>query len=488
MAKTPLLEKSGSIRVLGAAFIALLLFLVWVTYAFFDKKFVSSEPVYITTARTGVNLPQNADVKLRGMIVGEVRTIEPHGKGVKLTLAMNPKLIDDVPRDVTAQILPKTLFGEKFVSLIPEKDASSARLQAGDTITQASVPIEVEELLNDAYPLLNAVDPANLSYTLTAVSDALEGRGAQLGDTLVTLNTYLQEINPDVPQLVADLDALGTVADGYAAAMPDLGRLLTNAVVTGDTLVAKQAQLAAFFDEGTRLSNTLTDFTQASGDDIVALADDSRPFLEMLGDYSPTFPCFLGGMRHMIPRLDSAFRDQMLHINAKLISQPTPYAYDPNNPDDPDNEILKGTEQDFDNASKGAPAKNGKDVRPDNAAAPTCLDLNEIAKAAAQGDQATIDKYSSERNPFTVPPAVYKLVNVKTSHKKFGAESDFQRVAPQSVTSAVQPSVSGAFTGAADLALRTVLGASSGVDAADVPDLASLLLGPVVQGTGVSVE
>ncbi len=37
MARTPLLERSGSIRVLGAAFVALMLFLVWVTYAFFDK-------------------------------------------------------------------------------------------------------------------------------------------------------------------------------------------------------------------------------------------------------------------------------------------------------------------------------------------------------------------------------------------------------------------------------------------------------------------
>jgi len=484
MARTPFLEKKWSVRTLGAAFIALMLFLVWVTYAFFDKKFVSSEPVFITTQSTGVNLPQNADVKLRGMIVGEVRKIEPNGDGVKLTLAMNPDLLKEVPRDVTAQILPKTLFGEKFVSLIPEKDASAAKLRPGDTITQASVPIEVEELLNDAYPLLTAVDPANLSYTLTAVSDALSGRGTELGETLVSLNSYLKELNPDVPQLVTDLDTLGTVADGYADAMPDLGRLLTNAVTTGNTVVEKKSELAAFFDEGSRLADTLTDFTAANADNLKTLSSQSRPFLEMLGDYSPTFPCFLGGLKELIPRLDSAFRDQMLHINLKVVAQPTAYKED---------EILKGTQADFDAASTGTPAKNGKDVRPDNAALPTCLDLDQITPAAkaanealAKGDQAEFKKQqaklenlSSQSHPFAVPAAVYKLVNIKSDHNKYG---DGFRVAPASATNG------SFFSPAGTEALRTLLGAAVGTAPDQVPDLATLLLAPAIQGAGVSVE
>ena len=61
------------------------------------------DAVTLKTDTTGVNLPQNADVKLRGMIVGEVRKVEPDGDGVKLLLAMNPKLIKDVPEDVTAR-------------------------------------------------------------------------------------------------------------------------------------------------------------------------------------------------------------------------------------------------------------------------------------------------------------------------------------------------------------------------------------------------
>ena len=202
---------------------------------FFTKAFVDYDAVTLKTDTTGVNLPQNADIKLRGVIVGEVRKVEPDGSNVKLLLAMNPKLIKDVPKEVTAQLIPKTLFGEKYVSLIPPTDPSGQHLKAGDTITKADVPIEVETLLNDLYPLLDAVDPANLSYTLSAVSSALEGRGTQLGDTLVQANSLLQKTNPDVPELVDDLIKLGTVADGYADAMPALGDLLRNTVTTSNT-------------------------------------------------------------------------------------------------------------------------------------------------------------------------------------------------------------------------------------------------------------
>lgn len=496
MARTPFLEKPGSIRVLGAAFVALLLFLVWVTYAFFDKKFVSSEPVYITTTNTGVNLPQNADVKLRGMIVGEVRKIEPHGDGVKMTLAMKPDLLSAVPRDVSAKILPKTLFGEKYVSLIPNADASAAKMQPGDTVTQASVPIEVEELLNDAYPLLTAIDPANLSYTLTAVSDALTGRGEELGQTLVSMNSYLKELGPEVPQLVDDLKLLGTVSDGYAAAMPDLGRLLSNTVKTGNTIVEKRSELAAFFDAGTDLSNTLTDFTKANGQNLIDINRDSRPLLDVIDDYSPTFKCFLPAMEQLVPRLDSAFRDQMLNIDVKILPPTTAYGAD---------EPLAGTKADFDAASTGTPAKNGHDIRADNAALPTCLDLDQITSAAKAGNEALkagdmatfkveqkkiealVGKPAKTLDPnsqFTIPAAVYQLVNVKNSHGKFGKDADYQqpRVTPQS------GGVGGFFSDATNAAMKAVAAAAIGVGADEVPDLASLMLGPVFQGAEVSAQ
>jgi phospholipid/cholesterol/gamma-HCH transport system substrate-binding protein len=478
MARTPLLERSGSLKMLGAAFVALILFFLWVTFAFFTKAFVDYDTVTLQTDKTGVNLPQNADVKLRGMIVGEVRDVRADGDGVELELGMSPKYIKDVPKGVTAQLVPKTLFGEKYVALIPPAVDTGESLQAGDTITKAQVPIEVETLLNDLYPLLDAVDPANLSYTLSAVSTALDGRGEQLGETLVTLNDYLQKVNPDVPQLVTDLTKLGKVSDVYADAMPDLGNVLRNTVVTGNTIVAKKAQLAAFFDEGTDLADTLTTFTKDNGDNLTTLAKDSRPVLEMVGEYSTTFPCFLGSMATLIPRLDSAYRDGQLHINVEIIKQPTAYAK---------NENLSVSKKDFDAASRDPGAKSSKDITGRNAAAPSCLDLDEINKGAAQEA-----KYSSHKKPFTVPAEVYKLVGVKSSHAKFGSDSDYaeNRTAASGVGlgDLVQPSANGVDSSKERSELNVLLGSTLGMEPSSVPDIGSLMVSPLLRGSAVNLR
>jgi phospholipid/cholesterol/gamma-HCH transport system substrate-binding protein len=477
MARTPVLERSGSLKILGAAFVALMLFFLWLTWAFFNQKFVSSVPVTLVSQSTGVNLPQNADVKLRGVIVGEVRSVEADGNGVKLTLAMNPKLIKDVPAGVTAELVPKTLFGEKYVSLIPPATPGGESLKAGDVIQKADVPIEVETLLDNLYPLLDAVDPANLSYTLSAVSTALEGRGEKLGTTLVTLNSYLQKTNPDVPQLIDDVNKLGTVSDNYAKAIPDLGRLLQNTVVTGNTIVAKKSQLAAFFDEGTALSNTLTDFTKANGQNFKELAIDGRPVLDTIAEYSPTFPCFLTAMTDLIPRLDSAFRGGELHINVLLIPQPTHYNA---------NEYASVTKAALDAASSGAPAKNGHDINATNAAAPTCLDLNQINN----GNDGASNPYSSPAHPFSVPPDVYKLVGVKAAHGKFGTAADFNRsaAASGSLQDLVQPSISGIDSASQRAAINTFLGGTLGMQPSSVPDIGSLLISPILRGSDVVIK
>src|SRR5690606_14670459 len=95
------------------------------------------------------------------------------------------------------------------------------------------MPAEVEQVLNDIYPLLRAVQPAELNYTLNALATALEGRGEDIGENIETLNSYLTRINPQVPKLMEDLRLLSTVSNTYADVLPQLARTLRNTVKTG---------------------------------------------------------------------------------------------------------------------------------------------------------------------------------------------------------------------------------------------------------------
>ena len=460
MPRTATLDRPSVKKVLGIGFLVMLLFFVWLTFAFFNKTFVSTDDVTLKTSKTGSQLPQAADVKLRGMIVGEVTDQKVTDDGVELTLGLDPDLIGDIPAGVTAQILPKTLFGEKFVALIPPAITSTDSLEAGDVITKAEVPIELEEVLNNLYGLLEAVEPADLSNTLTAVSSALEGRGEQLGDTLVQLNAYLTEINPDIPLAVDDLIALGEVSDVYAAALPDLARVLENSVVTGNTIVEKDAQLTSFLASTTTLANTLTTFFATSGQDLIDLNANSRRGLYQAGRYSVTFPCFLAALDTVVPRLDSLFRGGALHINLEIITpgipettrggMPTPYTLD---------------EKPVISYEEANSAENASLVEP------TCLQLDQLAEGVNLFPQET---------PYPGPPRaaeLYQLVGVKSPHGKFFSADG-------------TPAGSADRTGVANewTMLDTLVTSSVGLDPSTSSDLAPLLLGTMYEGAEVAVR
>lgn len=495
MAKTAFLEKNSSLRVLGIGFIVTMLLFVWLTYAFFNKKFEDSRPVTLTAGNTGMQLPSNADVKIKGMIVGRVDAQEPTDDGVLLRLAMEPESMELIPADVTARLIPKTLFGEKYVDLLPpEGGPTGETLQAGDNIDEAEVPIEVETLLNNLYPLLEAVQPAELSYTLTAISDALEGRGEEVGETIVTLSDYLEEFNPDVPMLVDDLIKFGEVADGYADAMPDLGRLLGNLTVTGDTIIAKEAQLQSFYVEGTKMSNTFNTFLDKNGDNIITLSREGQPFLQTVADYSGTIPCVTRGINDLIPDLATAFREGMLHINLEVLppsNNPTGYS--------------QGTDE--------TPILPPREAF-GSAGDPDCFDLPQ--NAGDPGPQFTPE----EGNRGPIPPySVYKATGIKCDHNKFTTNNS-SGPSPEDPCPGSEGPESEAEVGSDDgesgldglglprtalggqpllqpgVALResdrnffkSLIGPSVGISGASVPDLGALLVGPILEGQGVRVS
>lgn len=304
-------------RVYGAAFLALVVLFVYLTYAIFTKKFTPYDEVTLQSSKIGLSLPSRADVKVRGVIVGEVLETETAGEGAELTLGIYPEMRDSVPADVTGAILPKTLFGEKYVSLeVPGGvDAGSAEpIEPGATIEQAEVSIEVEQVLNDLFPLLRAVRPGDLNITLTAVANVLEGRGDKIGESLETFDAYLQKLNPEIPALVESLDQLGQVSGVYEDVVPEVARLLRNTVKTTQTFESEEDRIEVLFDDVAGFADTTRGFLNENGDNMIRLADQGSRILPLLARYAPQYQCFLRGAVESIGPNAEAFRDKTLHI------------------------------------------------------------------------------------------------------------------------------------------------------------------------------
>jgi virulence factor Mce-like protein len=296
-------------RLLGIGFIVVVAALVSLSIAMYNKAFTPVVKVSLTTDKLGNQLQVLGDVKVRGLIVGSIRKITPTTHGAELELDLDPDKVDLIPRNVTARFIPKTLFGDRYVALQIPANADTQHLSQGDQIAQdTSAPaVELSQALDHLLPVLQAVQPQKLSTTLTAISTALDGRGKQLGQTLVDLGKLVEEINPYVPQLTHDLQALTEVSDTYSQAIPDFVSALDDLTVTSRTVYEQQANLSALFGNLTTASRDLESFLRANSDNLIRLSDSSRDTLEILAKYAPSYPCFLKQMASLVDASNSVF-------------------------------------------------------------------------------------------------------------------------------------------------------------------------------------
>src|SRR6266545_1881826 len=286
-------------RVLGVVMLALVVALVGLCIAIYDQKFTKVVLVKLETDHTGNQLRPHSDVKERGVVVGEVRSISSHGDGATITLALNPGKAKAIKNYYVAQLLPKTLFGERYVSLMTSANAAPAYcipgqapgpVAGGQTICQdnSAQYAEIENVLADLMPVLLALKPAELNATLNALATALNGRGEQIGRDLVKADAYLKRLNPHVPQLVDDLEKLGKVALEYNDAAPDLLDTLTNVL---DTNASR----------------------------LITVTSTSNVMFTLLAEYAPEYGCLLKGLADLDPRIEEAFRGGRLHVTLEAV-------------------------------------------------------------------------------------------------------------------------------------------------------------------------
>jgi phospholipid/cholesterol/gamma-HCH transport system substrate-binding protein len=307
-------------RLQGVAFLVVVVSLIALSVAKYSGVFSRGMPVTLRTDHTGLQLDKHADVKVRGLIVGEVADVSSSGDVATVRMTLNPELVHLIPDNVSARLLPKTLLGEKYVSLVVPPRPSGRPLSAGDVIPRdRSQPArELESALDSLLPLLQDVAPQDLAGTLGAISGALRGRGSQLGDTLVRVQQLVSGLNTALPPLQEDITRTADLADTYTQAAPELLAALADLSTTTQTVFEQRENLAGLFSSVTQASDDLTVFLRDNRANLIALAADSRPTLESLAQYAPEYPCLLNQIAGLVPQLNRAFgvgtREPGLHI------------------------------------------------------------------------------------------------------------------------------------------------------------------------------
>ena len=449
----------GSKRKLqGVAFLLMIVLLFLLVIALYNKTLVKTVPVSLRTDSIGNQLSLNADVKFRGVNVGDVRSLSTNGEVATLKLAMKPDQIKLIPANVQARILPKTLFGQKYVELVSSSEGQGVRtLRKGDVIPQdrSRTAIEIEQLYDNLLPFITTVRPDQLNNTLTAISTALEGRGDKLGDNLVRLDDYLRRINQHLPSIQADVSELADYSQILNQAAPDLLRFLDNTVVTSRTLVQKQNTLFSLLTGTADAANTGSAVLSENRNRLIQAPQLGADITRTVARRADNLPLIVNGLTGLVPKLHTVFgggtNKNWLHISASILGQKGAYV---------------------------APQDCPKNLSPDgNQYGPNC-------GAGGNPSGASVGSGTATQLPSTSPSSGTQPSTGSSSALAGSGVND---------TSATPVDLTISTVGSPDekAMLEQIVGTVNAEQTAThdmSPDLATLLLGPMLRGTEVSFK
>jgi phospholipid/cholesterol/gamma-HCH transport system substrate-binding protein len=254
-------------------------------------------PVTVVSARAGLVMNPDAKVKMLDVQVGKVSSIEdlPDGQAA-IHLAMDPSQLRLIPANALVKIVSTTVFGAKFVQLLPPADPSSQSMQSGQVLDATHVTVEINTVFEQLSGLISKMEPAKLNATLSALSSALSGRGQQTGEMIAHFDHFFATIEPSLPQLDHVFNVAPDVLNAYADAAPDLIRVLDNTTHISQTLVDEKDNLDAALLGVIGLADRGNDVLGANRQPLTDLLHLLTPTTDLLNRYHISLNCTLAGM------------------------------------------------------------------------------------------------------------------------------------------------------------------------------------------------
>jgi phospholipid/cholesterol/gamma-HCH transport system substrate-binding protein len=228
---------------------------------------------------------------------------------------------NQIPLTATATVRAKTLFGEKFVDIVPGAGESTGPFyskkgelldrcnkdeQPSKTCTTGG--FELEEVLGDAYPLLKAINPGDLMTVIHTLADAGNGLGPNINRQIVN-GQKLLDVNAahdaDTRQFLADLaklaQQLGVRADDLVATADNLNIALP-------VLNARSDELNSLLSQTARLSNDVADLLRNNKSFIDSSFAGGQQVLDMLFDHQNDIVPLVIGLREYVQVLTTITR------------------------------------------------------------------------------------------------------------------------------------------------------------------------------------
>jgi phospholipid/cholesterol/gamma-HCH transport system substrate-binding protein len=286
--------------VAGLATVLAIVTIVAMAISLFQGGYAAPVPLTVVSKRAGLVMNPDAKVKLLGIQVGRVASIEPVANGqAVIHLEMDASQLAEIPANVDVNIASTTVFGAKSVDLVPPADPSAQKLKPGQVLDAGRVTVEFNTIFQQLTSVLSKIQPEKLNATLGAVSSALDGRGETFGQALSDLDRLLASLDPSLPNLSHDIAVSSPVLTAYADAAPDLVATAANATRFSQTIVDEQNNLDGLLISAIGLGDIGNDVIGSNRQPLTDVLHLLVPTTLLTNRYNEALTCTLSGLHRL---------------------------------------------------------------------------------------------------------------------------------------------------------------------------------------------
>jgi len=298
-------------------------------------------PLTVISDRAGLVMEDGAKVKLRGVQIGEVASVDayadPAGANLsKLRLKISPNDFRYLPSNVEAEIKSTTAFGAKYVDLIVPSDGASHRPLAPDAVLRSrNVTVEVNTVFENLQAIVHAIDPAKLNGVLSAVAEGVRGKGDRIGQAITNGNRALLTVNPRMPTIRRDWQLFGKTAEAYSDAAQDILSTLDSFSTTSVTITKNAKALDELLLSAIGFAQSGINTIGGNQQNLVSAINLVAPTFELLNKYSPSYTCLFQGAQWFLDHGGKAAlggNGKSVIMDAALLFGDDPYRYPDNLP------------------------------------------------------------------------------------------------------------------------------------------------------------
>jgi phospholipid/cholesterol/gamma-HCH transport system substrate-binding protein len=232
---------------------------------------------------SATQLAKEADVRISGVRVGRVKTLEPNEQtGLTDAVLEIDSRYAPIARDSRAILRQKSLLGETYVELSPGT-RSSGIVRDGGKLPQGQVAdtVELDEILRSFDPETRA----RFSIWFDQAGVAAQGNAEPLNDALALLTPFAENTDEVLEVLRQQSDAThrfvrdtGYVFDALTERKGQLRDLIRNSNRTWEAIASRDAQFADTF----RVFPTFLREGRATTERLTRFADNTNPLIDQL--------------------------------------------------------------------------------------------------------------------------------------------------------------------------------------------------------------